>query len=460
MSVNKNKAISGPISGSFLHVGGSNVKPAPLQAPPPLLKVPPQINNNTNNDSPPKSPHLTKSVSNSNLGGTLHLNGSNNKTPPIIQPTHNILHHPSPKKSTKSTIISGKLKRFFKSRPSRDSLYEKHILSAPFGSGTLSFINIFKIITALKKSNALENEGLFRVNGNAESIRSLWLMLNNIHDPIPSTTSNPHDLAGLLKLYLRETKFPLVPLELCSPLPVTADEARDFMQNKLPSENLRVLSYLMEYLEQVSTKSSINKMNPIALGVCFAPNTIRSVNTNNSNPQFQIHMTNIQSHCNFITLLIENRGYIFNESVLDLPPPPPSDDCPEILESLIPESIEESNDLYPDSNQQQNQQNQNSHDHQQNHNDSNEDYQDDEDSNNNNNNDGENSPSQKISPLYDEFINLLTDDSLGPQQKSIIISRMTNLFYNDGENFKKFLKEMGIDGIVSLLEYILTLDDN
>ncbi|KAK5579892.1 hypothetical protein RB653_009580 [Dictyostelium firmibasis] len=495
---------------TFQHVGGSSLhvnKPPALQSPPksPVLQhsIPqPNLlakstsssniagiaNSTQTTSSPPSSSSsssssnnigstLTKSTSNSNLnlnhysgnsqfGGVLHSNVATPPPPPLSSSSssssssiqyntlplpNKILHHPSPKKTTKSTIISGKLKRFFKSRPSRDSLYEKHILSAPFSSATLSFINIFKIITALKKSNAIENEGLFRVNGNAESVRSLWLMLNNVQEAIPvDGNSSPHDLAGLLKLYLRESKFPLVPLELFTTpaVPATIDEAREFVEEKLPTENVRVLSYLIEYLEQVALKSSINKMNPIGLGVCFAPNILRSINTNPSNPQFQVHMTNIQSHCNFITLLIENRLKIFKD--LALPPIVQGSNDDETLENLIIQSppdddLLDEQDLIESS-----------------HIDS-----VDTNGNSNNNNSGSDTDIQtnqtnatNDNALYDEFINLLTDDSLGASQKSVIIQRMTTLFQTDGDRFKSFLRDMQIDGIISLLEYILTLDEN
>ncbi|KAM9994763.1 hypothetical protein ACTFIY_000953 [Dictyostelium cf. discoideum] len=490
---------------TFQHVGGSNLhvnKPPALQSPPrspPLhhTTAQPNLAKSTSasniagiaNQTTPSSSSsgssplnsigsLTKSTSNSNLninhyssgnatmGASLQSTNTGNtitqSSPPsssinnnVLPLPNKILHHPSPKKTTKSTIISGKLKRFFKSRPSRDSLYEKHILSAPFSSATLSFINIFKIITALKKTNAIETEGLFRVNGNAESVRSLWLMLNNVQEAIPvDGNSSAHDLAGLLKLYLRESKFPLVPLELfTSPaVPATIDEARVFVEEKLPTENVRVLSYLIEYLEQVSLKSSINKMNPIGLGVCFAPNILRSVNTNPSNPQFQVHMTNIQSHCNFITLLIENRLKIFKDSALS-PVQGSNDD--EILENLIIQSPDD--ELFDEQHQHEQELIDSSHDHSINNGDTN-----NVDTNNVNGGGDEDNQSNVINDtaLYDEFISLLTDESLGSSQKSVIIQRMTTLFQTDGDRFKSFLRDMQIDGIISLLEYILTLDEN
>eukprot|EP01132_Coremiostelium_polycephalum_P009897 gene9897-12140_t len=338
--------------------------------------------------------------------------------------------------------------------PSRDSLYEKHILAPPNGSSNLSFLNIFKIITALEKSNAIESEGLFRVNGNAETIRTLWLTLNNVNDSIPIET-NHHDLAGLLKLYLRESRFPLIPIELFpnNTIPMKMDEIKDFIVSKLPSENVQILSYLLEYLEKVAQNSNINKMNPIAIGVCFGPNIVRSISTSGSGGggQQQIQLSHIQLQCNLITSLIENRQYIFNQTeipdvnnLLPLPPPPSEIDgdgsttstpstttdslttsgttttsggYDEFLPPPPPSFVQTQNDQY------------------------------------------DQEKAEVLAPYYDEFINLLTDHDGTPGQKSIIIERMTYLFTTDGDNFKSFLRDMGIDGIISVLEYILTLED-
>eukprot|EP01133_Synstelium_polycarpum_P016354 gene16354-19454_t len=64
----------------------------------------------------------------------------------------------------------------------------------------------------------------------------------------------------------------------------------------------------------------------------------------------------------------------------------------------------------------------------------------------------------EISPLYDELTNLLVED-ISYGHKDVIVSRMTNLFLTDPDNFKAFLKDMlGVDGLVSLLELILTME--
>ncbi|KYQ90600.1 RhoGAP domain-containing protein [Tieghemostelium lacteum] len=477
--------ISGPVPGTFQHKSGltkpvSNAPTLPSSTPPPIstlknnlknssdVNVQTQNNNNNNNQSSTnlkkiqqqQQPNnintsgdntIVKSNSSNNINSFMNSNNSNNsnsstKQQPVMSGTLRpvggggvyVGMNSDAKKTTKSTIISGKLKRFFKQRPSRESLYEKHILAAPFGSANLSFINIFKILTALKKANALESEGIFRVNGSAENIRTLWLGLNQLNDPVPCDASH-HDLSGLLKLYLRETRFPLIPMELFvnGVIPSSAEKIKEFIESKLPDENVKILTALIDYLYKVTLSTALNKMNCMSLGVCFAPSLIRPISEQNT-----VGISQIQSFCNFISTLIENRLTIFSQKEIlpdisttgtsqqqqksDLPPlpsnrisyhedeyfipPPPS--------FVIPTQSYDQDDCYEDEQEQ-----------------------------------------QTINPLYDEFINLLTDDSLGSQQKTTIIERMTYLFSNDSENFKNFLRDMGIEGIVSLLEYILTLDN-
>ncbi|KAF2075120.1 hypothetical protein CYY_003555 [Polysphondylium violaceum] len=437
---------------SFQHVAGSN-KPPPLQSPPTLNKIPTPPVNNLSTPVSPKSNQLNNSTS-----GTVVVTGQLQTTGGVISggsssSSSSSSSSQNAKKGTKSAIVSSKLRRWFKQRPTRNSLYEKHILNAPYASSTLSSANIFRVIQILRKSNAIETEGLFRVNGNAEKLLHGNINTagagngsnnnnnNNVNNHNIDSITGHHDLAGLLKLYLRESKFPLLPLELFESgiVPIKIDDIKDFIVTKLPTENLHVLSYLLEYLEEVANNSHINKMNPIALGVCFAPNIIRSV-SNSNNPQFQVQMTNIQNHCNFITSLIENRKYIFNQSEIpdlnnfELPPAPDQDDLND--DNYLPPPPDHGENIDDEDYDQE-------HQHQ----------------TNESHSTGNQDPATPISPLYDEFINLLTDDSLGASQKSIIINRMTSLFSTDSDNFKQFLREMGVDGIISLLEYILTLDD-
>ncbi|GAM28409.1 hypothetical protein SAMD00019534_115850 [Acytostelium subglobosum LB1] len=382
--------------------------PPPLQIPTATASAPIPIATPTT--PPPTITPRTIATSSSSI------NTHNKQAPPLPPPR-------DAKANVKSAVISTKLKKFFTNRPSRDSLYQRHILSAPYNSSNLSYYNVFKIIGALKNANVVNTEGIFRINGNAETIRTLWISLNTaeLNLEIPHTH---HDLAGLLKLYLRETKFPLVPIELLpnKTTPTRVDGIKELV-GKLPDDNIRVLAYLIGYLEQLTQNSQVNKMNSVALGVCFAPNIIRSISTNSSNTVniAPDSLNQIQNYCNLITTIIDNRESIFrpydsiingseqldkidtavyssspcDEYINEIPPPPPLP----IFDST-----------------------------------------------------GSLSP---ISPLYDELTNELIE-CVTCGKKDIIVGRLTNLFVSDPDNLKLFLKDMGVDCLVSLLEVILT----
>ncbi|GAM19664.1 hypothetical protein SAMD00019534_028390 [Acytostelium subglobosum LB1] len=418
-----------------MNIPGSRPKPGALAAPlpPPPLTLPP-----TSAPLPNANPHqhyhsspLTTSASHSQPLSTSHQqqpqqqqqqNGPPQKSPPPPPPPRDA------KSNTKSTIISNKLKKFFTHRPSRDSLYERHILNAPYNSSNLSYFNVYRVVEALKKADVSNTEGIFRINGNAETIRTLWLSLNTpeLNLDISHTT---HDLAGLLKLYLRESKFPLIPIELFPNMatPTTVTAIRDFI-TKLPNENLKILNYLVDFLHQhIISNSPTNKMNSVALAVCFAPNLIRSIQPNS---QTADSFQQIQNHCNMVAAMLDNKDFIFqsdkstaggedmggmvglplppspsgyssspvDQYINELPPPPP----PVIIDNTV--------------------------------------------------------DSSPISPLFDELTNLLIED-ISQGNKDVIIGRMTSLFLTDPDNFKSFLKEiLGVDGLVSLLELILTME--
>jgi len=77
-------------------------------------------------------------------------------------------------------------------------------------SGTISKIEADKMFKTI--------EGLYRVNGNMEMIATLKSDFNNDRDANFKNVTNLHTLAGLIKLFLRELKEPLIPWEVMSTL--------------------------------------------------------------------------------------------------------------------------------------------------------------------------------------------------------------------------------------------------
>ncbi|KAL3320536.1 Rho GTPase-activating protein 25 [Cichlidogyrus casuarinus] len=130
-------------------------------------------------------------------------------------------------------------------------------------------------------------EGLFRKCGQHNYIRKLADAYDTCQPrPIIGSRAFPcdvHAVAGLLKLYLRETPEPIVPTELYDrlrlvyaeePSPNTYQQAQIIM-SALPGTNLSIMKYLCEFLQEVSKHSAQNKMTLQSLACIFAPNLLR-----------------------------------------------------------------------------------------------------------------------------------------------------------------------------------------
>jgi len=98
-----------------------------------------------------------------------------------------------------------------------------------------------------------------------------------------SIIDDPHVVAGLLKLYLRELPSPLFPFELYDKL-VEAHQNKEntipmlqtIFKDDLPPANKATLKKLLELLTFIEKNSEENKMTSSNLSIVFAPNLIRS----------------------------------------------------------------------------------------------------------------------------------------------------------------------------------------
>jgi len=227
-------------------------------------------------------------------------------------------------KSTRRKLISVKLKKFLNARPSQDDLYDRKIL--PYGNATIPLkMSIFnKIVVAFENSNAINSEGIFRISGNSENIRNL----NNSLLTTPDfSASSPHDIAGVMKLYIRELPQPLIPYEhfqalLDSQKLDTAQCVASIQRvvQAMPEENRQVLKALVSLLEKVALNNSVNKMTIHNLSVCFGPNVMK-------NPKDGADVLNeIDQQCAVVACIVENRAIIFGDPQLQslaLPSVPP-----------------------------------------------------------------------------------------------------------------------------------------
>lgn len=123
-----------------------------------------------------------------------------------------------------------------------------------------------------------KSEGIFRVSGDAELVSELRLRIDRGVYTLEGI-DDPHVLASLFKLWLRELREPLVPSEMynqcvaCSSDPERCVE----MVKALPTLNRRVVLFVVSFLQLFLDDRiyKATKMSAEALSLVVAPNLMR-----------------------------------------------------------------------------------------------------------------------------------------------------------------------------------------
>ncbi|KAK5581879.1 hypothetical protein RB653_003459 [Dictyostelium firmibasis] len=179
---------------------------------------------------------------------------------------------------TKSSIAN-LLNKFLKSRPTKDDLEMNKILKSEYKSIPLRY-SLVDILCSHIEKYALEQEGIFRVSGSNQQIRLFWQTFtsDNIEFPI-----NEHNVAGALKLYIREQIEPLIPYEMFTNFinqlgdggAVTLTAINNLMV-KINSESLKIIKRLIRTAVIIVRHSQLNKMDANNMGIVFGPNIFKS----------------------------------------------------------------------------------------------------------------------------------------------------------------------------------------
>jgi len=172
--------------------------------------------------------------------------------------------------------------------PLAETVHETGIPST--SSGGLIPGVVYRCIEFLEGTNAMQEEGLYRVSGSASGMKQLQERFNTNGDvdllaEINTTSKqrlgswhDSHAVAGLLKLYLR-----ILPENICTetllPQFSKSVEIQDreerctviySLMEQLPPENFALLEALISHLNRVQQLSSKNKMTPQNLGIVFS----------------------------------------------------------------------------------------------------------------------------------------------------------------------------------------------
>jgi hypothetical protein len=121
-------------------------------------------------------------------------------------------------------------------------------------------------------------EGIFRVPGDGDSVSELKLRIDRGYYTLDDV-DDPHILASLMKLWLRELCDPLVPEEMYNDCITNSKDPAACVQmvQRLPTINRRVVLFVISFL-QLFLKDEIQavtKMTPANLALVMAPNLLR-----------------------------------------------------------------------------------------------------------------------------------------------------------------------------------------
>ncbi|KAI9484648.1 Rho GTPase activation protein [Zychaea mexicana] len=132
------------------------------------------------------------------------------------------------------------------------------------------------------EARGLTTVGIYRLSGPASSIQR-YRTAFNCDEPVSFEDADINAVTGLLKLYFRELKNPLMTFEYYDWFIDAAREPEydDRMYrikatiHVLPKANFTVLEYLMRHLHRVAEHCEINKMEPSNLALIFSVGLLR-----------------------------------------------------------------------------------------------------------------------------------------------------------------------------------------
>ncbi|KAG6861674.1 hypothetical protein C0995_013243 [Termitomyces sp. Mi166 len=124
----------------------------------------------------------------------------------------------------------------------------------------------------------LKAEGIFRIPGDADSVSELKLRIDRGYYTTDGV-NDPHVLASLMKLWLRELCDPLVPEEMYNECITSSKDACACVQiiERLPTINRRVVLFVISFLQLFLEEKvqGLTKMTPANLALVMAPNLLR-----------------------------------------------------------------------------------------------------------------------------------------------------------------------------------------
>jgi len=183
----------------------------------------------------------------------------------------------------------------------------------------VSLVPVLTVLVDCLEKQGREIEGLFRVNGAVSQLNNLRddLLSRPPGDLFTEDIWDPHVVAGLIKLLLRELEEPLLMFNLYDHLLGSLDVKDDKAQlqvikaiiDSLPKENRFILSKLLHLFFMLSLHESVTKMSAHNLAVVMGPTIMRP-----SGESFDTMMSDSSKVVSVVTILIENAEFFCKSS--------------------------------------------------------------------------------------------------------------------------------------------------
>ncbi|XP_029197373.2 rho GTPase-activating protein 8-like [Acropora millepora] len=161
----------------------------------------------------------------------------------------------------------------------------------------------------------LEVEGIFRRSANTKTVKDFCSMFDAGHSVTYKNPDDVHCAAVIIKKFLRELPEPLMTFNLydiiiaSTSIPDSAEKIKVvwyILRNELPDENFLLLKFVMEFLSEVMSHSSENKMTSMNLAIVFGPNLMWS--------KSQAASLDAMAQVNSFTLLLLENIRVFFET--------------------------------------------------------------------------------------------------------------------------------------------------
>jgi len=165
---------------------------------------------------------------------------------------------------------------------------------------------IFEECISFLHAQGPSTEGIFRLSGGQAAMEELKRKWDAGH-VITFQGCDVHDVAGLLKTFIRELPDPLCTSQLYPTWVTCMSVNSDTLQNikiiiqQLPRTNLEMMRSLFKLLHDIALHKDQNKMVPSNLSVCWAPNIFQDTSA-----QALLH-----SPIPLVTFMIEHTEELF-----------------------------------------------------------------------------------------------------------------------------------------------------